>query len=87
MIFLIQKMWTDYMENVFCHAFGYQTIGYVMDEEEAKKIVAAAGKTDPIDGAWPLDFVDGGRPVPNMRYEPVIPYNPTITFLPDMRGA
>jgi hypothetical protein len=77
MVFLIQKMWTDWMENHMSEAFGYKTVGYVTDEEEAKKIVADAGVTNPTPkGPWCLDYANDGEPVPNMRYEPVNPYDP-----------
>ena len=76
MIFLIQKMWSKH-ENYMFEAFGYKTVGYVTDEETAKKLVADAGTVGPDENgdwgpdSWPLEYVNHGNPVPVLRYEPV----------------
>lgn len=36
MIYLIEKIWCDYLENSVHRAVGYDVIGYVLSEEEAK---------------------------------------------------
>ncbi len=38
MIYLIRRFWTDFLENDVHSARGYETIGYVESEEEAKSI-------------------------------------------------
>jgi hypothetical protein len=38
MIYLIRSFWTDPLENNVYSARGYETIGYVESEEEAKRI-------------------------------------------------
>lgn len=50
-IYLIQKVWTDSMENNLSDAIGYNTLGYVKTKEEADKIVEIGGTME--SSSWP----------------------------------
>ena len=41
MIYLIEEIWTDWMENHHSNAVGYRTKGYVLTEQEAQDVVAS----------------------------------------------
>jgi len=51
MIFLIERIWSDSMENDSSAALGYEPVGYVDTEEEAKAIVEKGGQV-PVDYNW-----------------------------------
>ena len=70
-IYLIKKMWKDPYENHINEAFGYEIVGYVSDEEEAKCICAAAGTMLPE--GWPLEYVNMGKLVDGKIVRPLIP--------------
>lgn len=42
-MYIIEKLWTDSMENSISAALGYSIVGYVNTEEEAKKVVEEGG--------------------------------------------
>lgn len=51
-IFLIKKLWTSPFENDYWKAHGYEAVGFVTTEEEAKKIVKEGGYH--IGTGWPF---------------------------------
>lgn len=61
--FVLEKLWTDSLENEVGSASGYTPCGVAFSEAEAKHIVAEAGER--IGTGWP--FMQGEK-VPNMRY-------------------
>lgn len=71
MIFLIKKLWTDSLENNFADAHGYEILGYVLIEEDAKKIVNDAGKFSISNMDWILERLNNGQPVNRLCYEAV----------------
>lgn len=64
MIFLIERAWCAPLENRV--DFGYEVIGYVSDEETAKRVVEEAGFLRG-DETWSLKFKK--VPTPRMRYK------------------
>ncbi len=54
MIFIIEKLWLDSMENRWDGAMGYDIIGYVTNEEHAKEIVQNGG-FEKKEACWTLD--------------------------------
>ena len=57
-IWLIQKLWTDYMENHPSNSMGYANAGVVSSMSEANRIIEEGGfveeKGHPLYGKYPL---------------------------------
>lgn len=64
-VFIIERVWFDGDENDASRAMGYEPIGYVDTEREAKSIVEAAGIAS-IDKSWVLKLTR--KPAPKKRY-------------------
>jgi hypothetical protein len=64
-IFVIEELWTDEMENETARAIGYSAVGFVEDEQLARKLVADAGVA-PKKTMWAM-FED----MPRKRYKPL----------------
>ena len=54
-IYLIEKTWTDNLENDTSACWGYTVVGFVETEKEAKKIVKAGGVHSEKD-CWAFTF-------------------------------
>lgn len=65
MIYLIEEIWTDWMENRRSDAVGYKPIGYVQTEEDALAIVAS-GKMCTKEDCWAC-----GTGMPQFRYKEI----------------
>ncbi len=63
-VFVIERLWTDWMENNPHAAVGYAPVGFVDTEDEAKALVVAAGNADPA-RCWAISKY---HPTPNLRY-------------------
>jgi hypothetical protein len=62
-VYLIEKIWTDSLENQPSAAVGYEPHGFVFDEEKAKKICAKGRKYTGKD-CWAIL-----EPMPEFRYK------------------
>lgn len=66
MIYLIEELWTDSMENRVECAIGWRIIGYCTDRAQADAAVSAAGL---INGTgWPIPH---GESLPRLKVTPV----------------
>ena len=65
MIYIIEKAWYDSLTSMREPDQGYDPVGYVDTEEEAKAIVESGGITDRP--SW--------NPIPMFRYKPIKKYN------------
>jgi hypothetical protein len=65
MIYLVEKLWIDSMENQNAH--GYSPVGYVESEEEAIALTLEVVQVSV--SPWPLKYANGGDPVPRYRYK------------------
>jgi len=70
MIYLIEKAWTDWLENNLSDAFGYEPVGFVSSEEEAKSIVSSGGL---VPDMWALY-----EPTPLYRYRALEVFKPEV---------
>lgn len=61
-VFLIEQLWTDYLENSVERALGYTPIGIARSEEIAKKLIADAGVVE--QQCWAMH-----GPMPKLRYK------------------
>ena len=68
-IYLIEHLWVDPLENTISHAIGYDLIGFVSDPKEAEQIMKNAG--DYKGTGWPINK---GKKIPRIRIEPVKHY-------------
>lgn len=66
-IYLINKIWFDSMENDPGRAVGYNPVGYVETEEEAKSIFAS-GKLYGRKDCWALSEANN---TPEFTYTPI----------------
>lgn len=66
MIYLIEKFWTDSLENHPSYASGYSVVGYVTDENKAKQLVSEAGTY--AGTGWPIPKE---KAIPMMRYKAI----------------
>lgn len=66
MIYLIEKFWTDSLENHPSYASGYSVVGYVTEENRAKQLVSEAGTY--AGTGWPIPKE---KTVPMMRYKAI----------------
>lgn len=66
MIYLIEKFWTDSLENHPSYASGYSVVGYVTDENKAKQLVLQAGTYTGT--GWPIPKE---KTVPMMKYKAI----------------
>lgn len=66
MIYLIEKFWTDSLENHPSYASGYSVVGYVTEENRAKQLVSEAGTC--AGTGWPIPKE---KTVPMMRYKAI----------------
>jgi hypothetical protein len=76
MIYLIEEIWSDSMENDVSAALGYAPVGYVTDEEVAKKIVEDGGLV-PVDYNWvtsSYNRVFKGMRYSKFKYKPIKEY-------------
>ena len=64
MIFLIEKLWTDPMENELSAAAGYSVEGYVKTENEARCIVKEGGEYKY--SCWAI--INWPKPISALRY-------------------
>lgn len=57
-IWVIEKLWTDWMENEAHAAYGYKTEGYCVSEVTADALIAEAGifqgECWALSGQWPM---------------------------------
>lgn len=66
-IWIIERLWTDQMENDYNLALGYKPVGYVETEDKANAMIAAAGTREYKGTCWPLAYANNGKPVPELR--------------------
>ena len=66
MIYLIEKFWTDSLENHPSYASGYSVVGYVIDENKAKQLISEAGTY--AGTGWPIQKE---KTMPMMRYKAI----------------
>lgn len=66
MIYIIEKLWTDTLENDYSRAQGYEPVGYVTQLDDARRIVHDAGVV--TGDGWPFSK---GQIVQAMRYRPL----------------
>lgn len=65
MIYLIEEIWVDWMENHHSQAVGYRTKGYVLTEQEAQDVVAS-GRLWTKEDCWAC-----GNGMPQFRYKEI----------------
>lgn len=63
-VFLIEELWTDYLENSPSDALGYKPIGVALSESEATRLVSEAGMV--AKNCWAMS-----GPMPRLRYKPL----------------
>ena len=68
-VFQIQRLWINYKNNTRSSCIGYESMGFVMSEEEAKEI-CSKGKTFTIEDCWALL-----RDTPQFVYEEIKHYD------------
>ena len=72
-MYLIYEAWCDPMENR--EDFGYNPVGYVENEDEAKEIVIRGGFV-PLNKTWSLKMKP---PQPRFKYERVVRFQSNWT--------
>jgi hypothetical protein len=71
MIYLIERLWTDSMENNSYAAVGYAVAGYVATRDEAERIVNGCEMV-PESACWAIR-----KPTPRFKYRAVEPFVPS----------
>jgi len=69
-IFLIEKIWTDSMENEIDSAVGYDSWGYMTNEKNAKEF-CEKGKTFTQNDCWAIR-----ENMPEYRYRKILKVRP-----------
>lgn len=69
-VYLIERGWVDPMENR--DADGYDPVGFVTDEDKAKKICAEGGYFT-AEQCWSVQFYPDKK-MPKFRYKKLIKY-------------
>ncbi len=64
-MYLIERIWTDFLENHYINAVGYNVIGYVETLEEAESIVKN-GRTYTRSDCWAIS-----NEIPQYRYKTI----------------
>lgn len=68
MLYAIEKIWIDPLENQYSAAVGYDTVGYANTKEEAEEIVSKGGVL-PKGACWAVS-----EDMPKFRYKRLNPF-------------